>query len=64
MRNDGRSCSDFRPMEMELGLVENANGSARLRLANTDVLVAVKCEIDSPPLHAPDEGKLDFFVDW
>jgi len=51
-------------MELELGLVENANGSARLRLANTDVLVAVKCEIDNPNISGPDEGKLDFFVDW
>ncbi|CAB3363999.1 Hypothetical predicted protein [Cloeon dipterum] len=63
VRNDGRSCSEFRPIELELGLVENANGSARVRLANTDVLVAVKCEIDNPPSNFPDEGKLDFFVD-
>jgi exosome complex component RRP42 len=51
-------------MELELSLVEHANGSARLRIANTDVLVAVKCEIDSPMPERPHEGKLDFFVDW
>ncbi|KAF4531763.1 hypothetical protein B566_EDAN017131 [Ephemera danica] len=28
LRNDGRSCADFRPIELELGLVVHANGSA------------------------------------
>ena len=51
-------------MELELGLVVHANGSARLRIANTDVLVAVKCEIDSPAPDRPADGKIEFFVDW
>jgi exosome complex component RRP42 len=51
-------------MELELGLVVHANGSARLRVTNTDVLVAVKCEIDSPDAERPNEGKIEFFVDW
>ena len=42
LRLDGRSCLDYRPVELELGLVAQANGSARLHLGATDVLVGVK----------------------
>lgn len=61
---DGRKRSEYRPMELETNLVEHAFGSARVRLASTDVLVAVKVEIDVPSLEEPNEGKLEFFVDW
>lgn len=63
-RADGRSRRDYRPMELETGLVSNASGSARLRLANTDILVGVKTEIDVPNPLTPEFGKLEFFVDW
>lgn len=51
-------------MELETDVVSHAFGSARLRLANTDILVAVKLEIDTPHPNQPDEGKIEFFVDW
>jgi len=45
--------------------MQHAHGSARLRIGNiTDVLVSVKLEIDTPFAERPNEGKLDFFVDW
>lgn len=50
-------------MELELDIVTHANGSARVRLANTDILVGVKTEIDVPKPEKPDEGKIEFFVD-
>uniref|UniRef100_A0A1A9Z5L6 Ribosomal RNA-processing protein 42 n=1 Tax=Glossina pallidipes TaxID=7398 RepID=A0A1A9Z5L6_GLOPL len=53
-RVDGRSCRDYRPMELETELVNNASGSARLRLANTDVLVGIKTEIDKPSIQFPE----------
>ncbi|EDX07284.1 GD11151 [Drosophila simulans] len=62
-RCDGRSRRDYRPMDLETGLVSNASGSARLRLANTDILVGVKTEIDVPNPLTPEFGKLEFFVD-
>jgi len=62
-RCDGRSCKDYRPMELETDVVSNASGSARLRLANTDILVGVKTEIDVPFPETPNQGKLEFFVD-
>lgn len=64
LRCDGRKRSDYRPMELETDVVTHANGSARLRLANTDILVGVKTEIDVPLVESPNLGKLEFFVDW
>lgn len=51
-------------MELETDIVPHASGSARLRLANTDILVGVKAEIDKPTTENPDKGKIEFFVDW
>ncbi|XP_050548413.1 exosome complex exonuclease RRP42-like, partial [Daktulosphaira vitifoliae] len=62
-RCDGRSRQDYRPMELEMDIVSNANGSARLRLANSDILVCVKVEIDSPLPETPKDGKIEYFVD-
>ncbi|XP_026731349.1 exosome complex component RRP42 [Trichoplusia ni] len=62
-RSDGRSNIDYRPMELETDVVSHASGSARLRLANTDILVGVKTEIDIPTPENPDLGKIEFFVD-
>ena len=42
IRSDGRGCLDCRPLELELGLIAQANGSARLHLGRTDVIVGVK----------------------
>lgn len=44
--------------------MDQVNGSARLRIGNTDILVGVKVELDSPYPDSPYEGKLEFFVDW
>lgn len=62
-RSDGRSRTDYRPIELETDVVSHASGSARLRLANTDVLVGIKTEIDVPNSNCPDFGKIEFFVD-
>ncbi|XP_072945632.1 exosome complex component RRP42 [Epargyreus clarus] len=62
-RADGRSSIDYRPMELETDVVSHASGSARLRLANTDILVGVKTEVDVPYPSKPEQGKIEFFVD-
>lgn len=64
IRSDGRSNIDYRPMELETEVVSHASGSSRLRLANTDILVGVKTEIDTPIPDKPGLGKIEFFVDW
>ncbi|XP_055686602.1 exosome complex component RRP42 [Lutzomyia longipalpis] len=62
-RTDGRTRRDYRPMEIETDIVSHTSGSARLRLANSDILVGVKTEIDTPFADHHDEGKIEFFVD-
>ena len=63
LRSDGRARGDLRPVVIETGVVSHASGSCHLRLANTDILVGVKTELESPLPAAPDRGRLEFFVD-
>ena len=63
LRSDGRGPGDYRPIRLETGLLANTYGSARLRLANTDVLVGVKASLGPPSPQQPDRGVLRFFVD-
>ena len=63
-RVDGRQRLDYRQVVIETGLVSTANGSARVRLARTDVLVTVKMEIEPPSPDQLSHGKLSFFVNW
>jgi exosome complex component RRP42 len=62
-RNDGRSRRDFRPIELETNVIASASGSARFCLANSDIIVGIKPEIDVPLPNKPNEGKIEFFVD-
>jgi hypothetical protein len=41
-RNDGRGREDFRPLGVQLGVIAQATGSARVQLGETDVIVGVK----------------------
>ncbi|KAK2836706.1 hypothetical protein Q7C36_014575 [Tachysurus vachellii] len=63
LRVDGRGCEDYRHMEIETDVVSNTDGSAKVRLGQTDILVGVKAEIGRPRPMVPDEGYLEFFVD-
>lgn len=63
MRNDGRTRRDFRPIDLETNVIASASGSARFCLGNSDIIVGIKPEIDCPRPDAPEEGKLEFFVD-
>ena len=63
VRVDGRGRRDMRPLKFETELVTHAQGSAHLRLANTDILVGVKADLDEPEVNRPDQGRLEFFVD-
>jgi exosome complex component RRP42 len=50
-------------LKVETRLVSNARRSARLRLANSNILVGLKVELTSPLPDKPQEGRLEFFVD-
>jgi len=64
VRSDGRSASDYRPIRVETGVLSTTLGSARVRLATTDVLVGVKAEIDTIDCKQTEpKGRIRFFVD-
>jgi exosome complex component RRP42 len=55
-RVDGRAWDEFRPISIETNYVESAEGSARVHLGNTDVLVGVKMLIGTPFGDTPNKG--------
>ena len=57
-RLDGRGLTDYREFTIEEGLIERAEGSARIRLGKTDVLVGVKIGIGAPFPDTPNDGVL------
>eukprot|EP00823_Brevimastigomonas_motovehiculus_P008388 TRINITY_DN7679_c0_g1_i1.p1 TRINITY_DN7679_c0_g1~~TRINITY_DN7679_c0_g1_i1.p1 ORF type:complete len:337 (+),score=93.48 TRINITY_DN7679_c0_g1_i1:91-1101(+) len=63
VRNDGRGLLDYRQFTVETGVMQNANGSARVKLGSTEVLVCVKAEITPPESKKPKEGKVQVSVE-
>jgi len=57
-RIDGRDLEEFRKIELEKSPIENAEGSARVKIGDTDVIVGVKIELGKPFPDKPDEGVL------
>ncbi len=57
-RVDERGVESYRPLQIEVGLIEKANGSAQVHLGKTKVLVGVKVETGEPFPDTPEEGVL------
>ena len=57
-RFDGRKPEEFREIKIETGFSKNAEGSARVKIGNTEVLVGVKMDIGVPYPDSPDKGNL------
>lgn len=57
-RPDGRKLSEFRQVEISTGGIETAEGSARMKLGNTEVIVGVKMEVGEPFPDTPSKGVL------
>jgi len=57
-RLDGRGLTDYREVELEAGIIERAEGSARVRLGKTEVMVGTKIEVGEPFPDVPNEGVL------
>lgn len=53
---DKRPLTSYRPIEIVYNVAPKAEGSALVRLGNTQVLAGVKLEIGSPYPDSPDEG--------
>ncbi len=57
-RLDGRKLTDYREVQLEVGVIERAEGSARVRLGKTEVMVGIKIEVGEPFPDVPNEGVL------
>ena len=55
-RLDGRGLHDIRPVEIIPNYLPKADGSALVKLGNTQVLVGVKLEVGTPYPDTPDQG--------
>jgi len=63
IRTDGRGSMDMRPFVLETGILSQTNGSARVKLAETDILVGIKLETGDPSPPRPDEGRIQFSIE-
>jgi exosome complex component RRP42 len=57
-RIDGRNLDQQRPLKIETGIIQKANGSARVTLGNTQVIAGVKIATGTPFPDTPDKGLL------
>lgn len=57
-RLDGRKPLDYRPIKLDVNITNTAEGSARVTIGKTDVIVGVKVEVMAPYPDTPDEGSI------
>jgi exosome complex component RRP42 len=57
-RIDGRTFDQYRTIEIETKVVNKAEGSARVKIGNTQVLVGIKMDLGEPFPDTPDCGVL------
>lgn len=57
-RFDGRAPDEFREISIETGISTNAEGSARIKVGKTEVLVGIKMDVGEPYPDSPDKGNL------
>ena len=57
-RLDGRKLTDYRPVKVDVDVTPNAEGSARVKIGDTEVIVGVKVEVMQPYPDSPDEGSI------
>ena len=57
-RTDGRGLTEYREIQIESGVIERAEGSARVRLGKTEIIVGVKVGTGAPFSDMPDTGVL------
>ena len=57
-RIDGRGLTDYRNIEVEYGVSKHAEGSAKVRIGDTEVIAGVKLETGEPFPDNPDEGTI------
>lgn len=58
MRYDGRDMLEYRNIVVEPNAIKKAEGSARVKIGDTEVIAGVKLSIGTPYPDTPDEGSL------
>ena len=57
-RFDGRKPDEFREIIIETSVAKNGDGSARVKIGNTEVLVGIKMDIGTPYPDSQDKGTM------
>ena len=58
-RLDGRKLTDYRkPIEVEHNIIKTAEGSARVKIGETEVIVGIKMNVGEPYPDTPNEGTI------
>ena len=57
-RFDNRKTEEFREILVETGVSKNAEGSARVKIGNTEVIVGIKMSVGTPYPDSPNKGNL------
>jgi exosome complex component RRP42 len=55
-REDGRGFDQHRPLDIQVNYVSKAQGSARVKLGNTQVVAGVKIQLENPYPDTPNRG--------
>lgn len=55
-RADGRKFDEFRNISIETGVISKAEGSARVKIGNTQVISGIKMDIGEPYSDSPESG--------
>jgi len=55
-RADGRKFDEYREVSIETGIITKAEGSARVKIGNTQVVAGIKMDIGEPYPDTPDSG--------
>lgn len=55
-RIDGRKFDEFRKIEIQTNIISKAEGSALVKLGNTQVIVGIKMQVGEPFPDTPDKG--------
>jgi exosome complex component RRP42 len=58
IRLDGRKTEDYREVELEYGVSKTAEGSAKVKIGDTEVIAGAKLLVGTPYPDAPDSGTL------
>ncbi|MBI3034001.1 exosome complex protein Rrp42 [Candidatus Woesearchaeota archaeon] len=58
LRYDKRKLDEFREITVELGVSKNAEGSARVKLGDTEIIAGIKMSVEKPYPDTPDDGNL------